>query len=320
MKTIKFNCPHCTKRLAADDSAAGQTGTCPDCKKPVTIPTATSFRDAFPTPYTATDGHRVRSRAELIVDNWLFARRILHAYEYMVPSDEEMYCDFYLPDGDVYIEYWGLMDDGKYSARMEDKRRIYRDNEFNLIELTDADIERLDDTLPRLLRRFTDLPSMRSSRREDAKEETISGNLKEPRALLDRMAKDLGKPVEETLRREVDDWLGKMRISLDANGRKALFRAWRSRRRSIRDEQITDPESWKNRSNNQGLPWSSDEDQNLCEAVSKGKKVAKIAAYHKRSDGSIRARIERLGLEEEAQNKGVVLIGDPLRGSPNAHP
>lgn len=304
MKTIKFNCPHCTKRLAADASAAGQTGTCPDCNNSVTIPSLSvrSFRDAFPTPYTATDGHRVRSRAELIIDNWLYARRIPHAYEYMVPTDEEMYCDFYLPDGDVYIEYWGLRDDARYSRRMEDKQRIYSDNELNLIELSDMEIERLDDTLPKLLRRFMDLPSLRGSRRTVSKKEIGDKNMNEPCELLERMAIDLGKPIEETLRREVDNWLGKARIALDSNERKNLFRAWRTIRRSIRDKQLCEPESWKTRSNNQGLPWSTDEDQNLCEAVSKRKTIAKIAAYHKRSEGSIRARIERLGLEDEAQN------------------
>jgi len=319
MKLIKFNCPHCTKRLSADETAIGMTGTCPDCKKSVVIP-AVSFRDAFPTPYNASDGHRVRSRAELIIDNWLYTQRILHAYEYMVPVDEDMYCDFYLPDGDVYIEYWGLKDDGKYSVRMEEKQRIYRENELNLIELKDSDIERLDDTLPKLLRRFMEYPAGRYSRTIDSKATASDNNTREPRELLERMSKDIGKPIEETLRREIDNWLGKAKISLDANGRKALFRMWRTLRRTVREKQVKEPESWKTRSNNQGLPWSPDEDQNLCEAVSDGKAISNIAHYHKRSEGSIRSRIERLGLEEIAQNNGLVLTGDPLRGSPAAQP
>ena len=134
------------------------------------------------------------------------------------------------------------------------------------------------------------------------------------------MSKDIGKPIEETLRREIDNWLGKAKISLDANGRKALFRMWRTLRRTVREKQVKEPESWKTRSNNQGLPWSPDEDQNLCEAVSDGKAISNIAHYHKRSEGSIRSRIERLGLEEIAQNNGLVLTGDPLRGSPAAQP
>ena len=97
----------------------------------------------------------VRSRAEVLIDNWLYMQGIVHAYERRLPIEEECYCDFYLPGGKgVYIEYWGLESDPKYRDRKTVKQAIYAKYNLRLIELADAEIERLDDALPRLLIKF----------------------------------------------------------------------------------------------------------------------------------------------------------------------
>jgi hypothetical protein len=101
-----------------------------------------------------TDGHWVRSRAEVIIDNCLYTAGVVHAYERRLPIEEEVYCDFYLPTGKVYIEYWGLENNPEYSARKKVKQEIYHKYEFDLIELSDEHIKNLDDYLPRLLLKF----------------------------------------------------------------------------------------------------------------------------------------------------------------------
>lgn len=104
--------------------------------------------------WRAQDGHYVRSKAEMLIDNWLYVSKIVHAYERKVPNvDEDMLCDFYIPTGKVFIEYWGL-DDEKYLATKKWKLDIYRKNNINLIELTDKDVSNLDDTLAGKLRKF----------------------------------------------------------------------------------------------------------------------------------------------------------------------
>jgi len=35
---FKFECPHCGQRIAADEAEAGNSGACPTCMKPITIP------------------------------------------------------------------------------------------------------------------------------------------------------------------------------------------------------------------------------------------------------------------------------------------
>lgn len=113
-----------------------------------------SFRHKFEATHRATDGHFVRSKAEMLIDNWLYMAEIVHAYERKLPIEEEMYCDFYIPTGKVYIEFWGYDNDSKYLARKEEKQAIYKKYNFNLIELTDDEVLNLDDILPRLLLRF----------------------------------------------------------------------------------------------------------------------------------------------------------------------
>jgi hypothetical protein len=113
-----------------------------------------SFRHKFEATHRATDGHFVRSKAEMLIDNWLYMAEIVHAYERKLPIEEEMYCDFYIPTGKVYIEFWGYENDEKYLARKEEKLAIYKKYNFNLIELTDKEVLNLDDILPRLLLKF----------------------------------------------------------------------------------------------------------------------------------------------------------------------
>lgn len=105
------------------------------------------FREKFPPTIRASDGHMVRSRAEAMIDAWLYENRIVHAYERLVRVEQKMYCDFYLPEYDLYIEFWGLENDPKYKARKEKKLEIYRKNELKLVEIKDEHISNLDDYL-----------------------------------------------------------------------------------------------------------------------------------------------------------------------------
>ncbi|MCM3470439.1 hypothetical protein [Brevibacillus borstelensis] len=113
-----------------------------------------SFREKFEAKHRTADGHFVRSKAEMIIDNWLYMSEIVHAYERKLPIEEDVYCDFYLPIGKVYIEYWGMENDPKYLDRKKAKLDIYQKYGFHLIELTDADIQNLDDVFPKKLLKF----------------------------------------------------------------------------------------------------------------------------------------------------------------------
>jgi hypothetical protein len=114
----------------------------------------TDFRNKFPAKHRATDGHFTRSKAEMLIDNWLYMFEVVHAYERKLPIEEEVYSDFYIPTGKVYIEYWGYENDSKYLERKKIKQNIYKKYNLNLIELEDKDIQNLDDILPSLLLKY----------------------------------------------------------------------------------------------------------------------------------------------------------------------
>lgn len=114
------------------------------------------FREKFRSTaeHRTTDGHWVRSKAEMLIDNWLYMAGVVHAYERRLPIEEEMYCDFYIPAGKVYIEYWGYDNDAEYAERKKVKQGLYQKYNLNLIELTDEHIKNLDDFLPPILMKF----------------------------------------------------------------------------------------------------------------------------------------------------------------------
>lgn len=113
------------------------------------------FREKWPREHQCEDGHYVRSLSEMLIDNWLYNNGYLHAYEKSVYMDTDpdavVLSDFYLPKGNVYIEFWGLEDDEQYLKRKNKKIKLYEDNAYNRIDLTESDIKRLNDIMPRKL-------------------------------------------------------------------------------------------------------------------------------------------------------------------------
>jgi phage antirepressor YoqD-like protein len=111
------------------------------------------FRKKFPANLRTPDGHYVRSRAEILIDDFLYKNGIVHAYERRVNIDEEMYCDFYIPTQKLYIEFWGLEENEQYAERKKKKLELYAKYNLKLIEVNNSDIENLDERLASKLRK-----------------------------------------------------------------------------------------------------------------------------------------------------------------------
>lgn len=122
------------------------------------------IRDQWPREILCKDGHYVRSRAEKIIDDWLYDNGYVHAYEKLVfmptaPNDNIL-CDFFLPKGkifkeEIYIEFWGLEDNENYNKRKNYKIKLYNENNLNRIDLNEKEINRIEDIMPRLLAKYT---------------------------------------------------------------------------------------------------------------------------------------------------------------------
>ncbi|MBR9786942.1 MAG: glycerol kinase [Vibrionaceae bacterium] len=113
-----------------------------------------SFRQKFEAKHRTLDGHYVRSKGELLIDNWLYLAGVVHAYERQLPIEQDVTSDFYLPTGKVYLQFWGS-DSGEIGkGDREAIRVVYEQHQFNLIEVDPSELEKLDEVLPQRLRRF----------------------------------------------------------------------------------------------------------------------------------------------------------------------
>jgi len=105
-------------------------------------------RRRYPAEYRCDNGVYVRSVSELCIANWLYANRIPYEYERAVsfPLTKEMaHCDFYLPEHDVYIEFWGMSSDPTYEQYKRWKESNYLKNKIRLISLYPSDLKNLRD-------------------------------------------------------------------------------------------------------------------------------------------------------------------------------
>src|SRR5688572_1788637 len=87
-------------------------------------------KEQYGIPSVTLDGINVRSKAEKKIGDFLFLHGVQYVYEKILTELNTgkpiAKPDFYLPDFDIYIEYWGRTDSEKYSYDMRRKKRIYK--------------------------------------------------------------------------------------------------------------------------------------------------------------------------------------------------
>lgn len=107
------------------------------------------------------NGELVKSGGERMIADYLFKNKIRYEYEKPVKGRSNRTIsrpDFYLPDYDVYVEYWGMVDtqDGKerkeYVKGMEWKMARYRESGIRFVSIYPDEIERLDSVFARKLK------------------------------------------------------------------------------------------------------------------------------------------------------------------------
>nr|MDO8111228.1 hypothetical protein [Candidatus Sigynarchaeota archaeon] len=110
--------------------------------------------DESPSHYTCDDGHVVKSRGEALIDNWLYHQGIEHEYEKAIElSGKNRKFDWYLPDSDVYIEFWGYY--GKeYHEKRKEKEAGYAAQGKKLVSITNSDLEDINTKVKKKLLDF----------------------------------------------------------------------------------------------------------------------------------------------------------------------
>lgn len=103
----------------------------------------------------ARDGTLVQSDGERIIAEWLARQGIAFRYDerFRILDGYAIRPDFYLPEFDVYIEYWG-MDTADYKIGMLKKQKIYQQAGKRVISIYPEDKPALDRVLRDKLGRF----------------------------------------------------------------------------------------------------------------------------------------------------------------------
>ena len=109
--------------------------------------------------YKTRDGHYVRSRGEVMIDNYLYSARVPHAYElevHLPESDKVMVPDFVVltPKGNVYVEFWGMEGQSDYDTNTDQKKKLYEEFDLELIDVWPANLDDLDAYLSRKLAQY----------------------------------------------------------------------------------------------------------------------------------------------------------------------
>ncbi len=104
---------------------------------------------------TAKAGTLVQSDGERLIADWLTARGMAYRYDerYRILAGHAIRPDFYLPEFDLYIEYWG-MDTADYKIGMLKKQQLYQQEGKRLVSLYPADKPHLDTVLRAKLAHF----------------------------------------------------------------------------------------------------------------------------------------------------------------------
>jgi len=101
----------------------------------------------------ARDGTMIQSEGERRIAEWLTVRGIVYRYDakFRIIAEFQIRPDFYLPELDVYIEYWGI-DTPQYKMSMYKKQTLYQQEGKKLISVHPQDLPALDHMLAAKLR------------------------------------------------------------------------------------------------------------------------------------------------------------------------
>ncbi|HUK79275.1 MAG TPA: hypothetical protein VLU91_01255 [Nitrososphaerales archaeon] len=105
----------------------------------------------YGTPSTTRRGEQVKSKAEKQIADYFADNGIRYLYEwkaqtnFLIFKQTFAHPDFYLPDYNVYVEYWGLVGASKeYERIMKWKMAQYHSNHIKFISLYPNNLRNLD--------------------------------------------------------------------------------------------------------------------------------------------------------------------------------
>lgn len=164
-KQAIHQCQRCSVEVGADEFARSQRAFqrcfCDRCFDEVYLERRNfDMRIELNKTIRASDGTLVQSRGERRIADWLTRRGIAYRYDERMRIIEgyAVRPDFYLPEFDLYIEYWG-MDTTDYKIAMLKKKKLYQQEGKKLVSVEREESDRIETVLQEKLSRHIHLPS-----------------------------------------------------------------------------------------------------------------------------------------------------------------
>lgn len=163
-------CGRCSRKVEADEYARSQKAFqrtyCDICFDTVFLQRRNwETRVELNKHIQAADGTVVQSDGERLIAETLTALGIVYRYDnrFRIIKGYAIRPDFYLPEFDLYIEYWGMEDNLDYQIGMLEKKKLYQQAEKKLISLYGREKHRLREALREKLSSHVRLPSASES-------------------------------------------------------------------------------------------------------------------------------------------------------------
>jgi len=106
-------------------------------------------------------GDSVQSHGEKIIANHLFQNNIRYVYDIPMRLSFFQYKkirpDFFLPELDIYIEYWGMKGDPNYDRKTEWKTSLYTKYNKKLISLYSYQKDQIPSILDREIKKLSSI-------------------------------------------------------------------------------------------------------------------------------------------------------------------
>jgi len=163
-KSAVYRCGRCAKVVAADEYARSQKAFqrtyCDTCFDNVFLKRRNwETQVELNKTIQAVNGTVVQSDGERIIAGELAAMDIAFRYDnrFRIVKGYAIRPDFYLPEFDLYIEYWGMEDNLDYQIGMKEKKKLYQQAGKKLVSLYAHEKPRLRDALREKLSRHARL-------------------------------------------------------------------------------------------------------------------------------------------------------------------
>ena len=161
---VEHHCQRCNTPVSADEYARSQQAFqrpfCDRCFDEVFLERR-NFETQVEINKTVEtrDGTVVQSEGERRIADWLTAHGLAYRYDakFRIIAEFQIRPDFYLPELDVYLEYWGL-DTPQYKMSMYKKQTLYQQEGKRLISVYPQDLPALDHLLAAKLHHYGFVP------------------------------------------------------------------------------------------------------------------------------------------------------------------